>query len=428
MEQIIYNTDVLVAGGGPAGVAAAVGAARQGKRVLLIEKNGYCGGMGTINGAFCGYYTSAKSGPLTQLVHGFAGEFYDAMKARGGVAEPYPFGDTYIVTNDHLVWRETADAFLAEAGVQVLFHTVVTDVIVEENALAGVVIQNKGGCFLVRAGRFVDATGDGDLCAMAGVPYTYGKDGNIQYATMMFRLSGVDVKKACSHSGAQIEKWMEEAEGRGYHLPRKHIYILPSPREGEIVCNMTAVVKADGSLIDAAKAEDMTEGEILGRRQVREYERFLREYVPGFENCRLTDVGNELGIRQSRTIRCLQTLTNDDVLKAKKVSHPVAKSAWCIEAHGRDGIFMYYFDNEYYEIPYEAQIPVGIGNLITCGRAISAEHEALASARVTAQCFLTGYAAGCASSLSMDHGRGYEDIPFEELRALIEYGEEKENG
>ena len=180
MEQIIYNTDVLVAGGGPAGVAAAVGAARQGKRGLLIEKNGYCGGMGTINGAFCGYYTSAKSGPLTQLVHSFAGEFYDAMKARGGVAEPYPFGDTYIVTNDHLVWRETADAFLAEAGVQVLFHTVVTDVIVEENALAGVVIQNKGGCFLVRAGRFVDATGDGDLCAMAGVPYTYGKDGTFR--------------------------------------------------------------------------------------------------------------------------------------------------------------------------------------------------------------------------------------------------------
>ncbi len=421
MEQLLYDVDVLIAGGGPGGVAAAVGAARQGKDTLLIEKNGYCGGMGTINGAFCGYYTSAKKGPLHQLVHGFAGEFYEEMKRRGGVAEPYPFGDTCIVTNDHLVWREVADDLLEKAGVQVLFHTMITDIIRKNGEVTEVMIQNKSGRFLIHAKRFVDATGDGDLCARAGVPFTYGKDGNIQYATMMFRLSNVDVEQACSHSSAQIEQWMKEAECKGYRLPRKHIYVLPSPRKGEIVCNMTAVVKADGSLIDAVNAQDMTEGEILGRKQVRQYENFLREYVTGFEHCVLTDVGNELGIRQSRTIQCLKTLTNEDVLNARKCEHPVAKSAWCIEAHGKDGIFMYYFDNEYYEIPYEAMIPVGVRKLITCGRAISAEHEALASARVTAQCFLTGYAAGCASALSIDTGLDYENLDFAELRRMIEY-------
>lgn len=421
MEQIIYDVDVLVAGGGPAGVAAAVGAARRGKDTLLVEKNGYCGGMGTINGAFCGYYTSAKEGPLTQLVHGFAGEFYDEMKQRGGIAEPYPFGDTYIVTNDHLVWRETADHLLEQSGARVLFHTMITDIIKKDGSIAEAVGQNKSGRFIIRAKRFIDATGDGDLCAGAGVPFTYGRDGVIQYATMMFRLSGVDVEKACSHSASQLEQWMEKAEEEGYRLPRKHIYVLPSPRPGEIVCNMTAVVKADGSLIDAVNAQDMTEGEILGRRQVREYERFLRNYVPGFETCVLTDVGNELGIRQSRTIRCLKTLTNEDVMNAVKCVHPVAKSAWCIEAHGKDGIFMYYFDNEYYEIPYESMIPVNVKHLITCGRAISAEHEALASARVTAQCFLTGYAAGCASSLSIDRDEDYEQLDFEDLRQLIDY-------
>mgnify|MGYP005779670509 FL=1 len=386
---------------------------------LLIEKNGYCGGMGTINGAFCGYYTSAKTGPLSQLVYGFAGEFYQEMKARGGVTEPYPFGDTYIVPNDHLVWRETADAFLQKAGVSVLFHTMIVDVIKKGKKVTGVIAQNKSGRFLIQAKRIVDATGDGDLCARAGVPYTYGKNGTIQYATMVFRLSQVDVETACSHSREQLEAWVGEAEAAGYVLPRKHIYVLPSPRPGEIICNMTAVTKADGGLIDAVNAEDMTEGEILGRKQVREYQRFLTNYVPGFEHCILTDVGNELGIRQSRTIQCLQTLTNEDVLQARKCAHPVAKSAWCIEAHGKDGIFMYYFDNEYYEIPYEALIPVDVKGLITCGRAISAEHEALASARVTAQCFLTGYAAGCASALSIQTGQDYAEVEFERLRELL---------
>lgn len=421
MKQIRYETDILVAGGGPAGIAAAVGAARQGKRVLLIEKNGYCGGMGVINGAFCGYYTSARDGQLTQLVYGFAGEFYDEMKRRGGTAKPYPFGDTYIVTNDSLIWKETADEFLENAGVQILFHTFVTDVVLKGKEIKAVIIQNKSGSCLVKAERFIDATGDGDLCAAAGVPFTYGKNGEIQYATMMFCLSNVDVEKACSHSRAELEAWAEEAGQKGYCLPRKHIYVLPSPRKGEIICNMTAVVRADGSLIDPISAEAMTEGEILGRKQVREYERFLRAFVPGFENCRLADIGNELGIRQSRTVQCLKTLTNEDVLNARKCLHPVAKNAWCIEAHGKDEIFMYYFDNDYYEIPYEAMIPVNVRHLITCGRSISAEHEALASARVTAQCFLTGYAAGCASAMGIDTGRDYEKLDFTELQKLIEY-------
>lgn len=421
MEKILYDVDVLVAGGGPAGVAAAVGAARQGKRTMLIEKNGYCGGMGVVNGAFCGYYTSAKNGVLSQLVYGFAGEFYDEMKRRGGVSTPYPFGDTYIVPNDYIVWKETADDFLEKANVSVLFHSFAADVVKREDELTHVVVQNKSGRFLIQARRFVDATGDGDLCAKAGVPYTYGKNGNIQYATVIFRLSHVDVEKACSFDALQIEEWIKEAEQDGYVLPRKHVYILPSPRPEEIICNMTAVVKTDGTMIDAIDAQDMTEGEIIGRKQVREYERFLRNYVPGFENCVLTDIGSELGIRQSRTIRCIQTLSNEDVMGAKKSEHAVAKSAWCIEAHGKDGIFMYYFDNDYYEIPYEVMIPVNIRHIITCGRAISAEHEALASARVTAQCFLTGYAAGCVSALSIDKDVDYEDLNFADIKRLIEY-------
>ena len=261
-REVSETYDVIVAGGGPSGVAAAVGAARQGKRTLLIEKNGYCGGMASISGAICGLYTSAKSGNLTQLVHGFAGEFYDEMKRRGGVADPYPFGDTSIVVHDHLVWREAADALLEQAGVEILFHTEVIDAVREGNRLTSILISNKEGTARLRAERFVDATGDGDVCALAGVPYTYGKDGEIQYATMMFRLGNVDVGKARSHTARQLENWINEAESQGYHLPRKHIYVLPSPRPNEILCNMTAVFNEDGTPIDAVNAEEMTKGEM----------------------------------------------------------------------------------------------------------------------------------------------------------------------
>ncbi len=418
-EKNIY--DIIVAGGGPAGLAAAVGAARCGSKVLLIEKNGYIGGMGTINGAICGLYTSSKNKKLEQLVQGFAGEFYEEMKKKNGVAIPYPFGDTNIVVHDHLVWREVADELLEKAGVEVIFHTIVTDVIKFENEIKGIVIENKAGRMEIFAKRFIDCTGDGDVAVKAGVPYTIGKNGNIQYATMIFRMGNVDVKKATSYTIKEIEELINIAISKGYNLPRKHIYILPSPRPNEIVCNMTAITNRDGSSIDSTDAKQMSFGEIEGRKQVREYERFLKEYISGFENAILVDVGNELGIRQSRTIQCKQTLTNKNIFESQKFEHSIAKSAWCIEAHGKDGIFMYYLEDDFYEIPYETMLPLKIDNLMVAGRLICAEHEALASARVVAQCLLTGYAAGVGSSLSLQDNCYPKDVEFSKIKAIIDY-------
>lgn len=419
---ITYDVDVVVVGGGPTGVAAATASARAGKNTLLIEHYGFCGGMATsgMSGAICGLFTSGK-GPHEQLVHGFAGEFYHHLKQRNAVSDPFPFGDTRLVVHEPHTWKEIADDLLTDSGVNVLFHSTVTDVVMEDDYLCGVVIENKSGRQCITARRFIDATGDGDLCAKAGVPYTLGRNGMVQYPTMVFRMANVDIERGIGHPVSQLEAWVEHAQKQGFTLPRKHIYLLPSPRSGEVMCNVNSVLRDDGRPIDATNAEDLTFAERKGRKLVREYERFLQQYVPGFEHSRLNDVATQIGIRQSRTIQGRARLTNEDVFQARKSDRRVASSAWCIEAHGQDGIFMFYLDNDYYDIPYDTLLPEKIPNLITAGRTLCAEHEALASARVTAQCFLTGYAAGTAAFLSHRDACAFADIDVDELRSLIEY-------
>lgn len=420
---VSYQTDILVIGGGSAGVASAVGAARQGQKTMMIERYGFCGGQATagMSGAICGLFTSGKDKPIKQLVHGFAGEFYRQLKNRDAITEPFPFGETALVMHDPLVWKEVADDLLIESGVNILFHTIVVDVIVEDNKLVGVIIENKDGRSVIKAKRFVDATGDADICVKAGVPFTMGRNGSIQYPTMMFRMNNVDMPKAISHPGFQVEKWIDDAIKAGYYLPRKHIYLLPSPRPNEVLCNVTAVLREEALPLDPTKIADLTYAELKGRKVIREYERFLKEYVPGFEQARINDCAIQIGIRQSRTIVAHGKLLNDDVLNARKSERSVAKSAWCIEAHGADGIYMFYLNDDYYDIPYNTLVPKTIPNLITAGRTLCAEHEALASARVTAQCFLTGYAAGVASHLSLKNEVSYADVDVSELKTIIEY-------
>ncbi|WP_147198659.1 FAD-dependent oxidoreductase [Pantoea sp. CCBC3-3-1] len=420
---ITCHVDVLVVGGGPTGVAAATAAARRGDKTLMIEKYGFCGGMATagMSGAICGLFTSGRGRKHQQLVHGFAGEFYQHLKDRQAVSEPFPFGETKLVVHEPHTWKEIADDLLLESGVHILFHSLVTEVVMNGNQLHGVIIENKSGRQCITAERFIDATGDGDLCAKAGVPYTLGRNGMVQYPTMVFRMNNVDINRGIGHPIPQLEAWVEQAQKRGYHLPRKHIYLLPSPRPGEVMCNVTSILHDDGRPIDATNAEDLTFAELKGRKMVREYERFLQNFIPGFEQARLNDVAPQIGIRQSRTIQGQGRLSNNDVFQAHKSTRSVASSAWCIEAHGNDGIFMFYLDDDYYDIPYDTLLPEGIPNLITAGRALCAEHEALASARVTAQCFLTGYAAGTAAHLSHRDNCAFNQVDVDELRSIIEY-------
>jgi hypothetical protein len=166
--------------------------------------------------------------------------------------------------------------------------------------------------------------------------------------------------------------------------------------------NCTAIISDDGRVLYPTKAEDLTYAEIHGRLQIREYERFAKEYIKGFENAHVIDTASQIGIRQSRSIKGVYTLKNDDVVNARKFDTAIVRSAWPIEIHGgADGVKVVNLDDDYYEIPFEVMIPETIENVLVAGRCISAEHEALASSRVVAQCFEEGMAAAIAMYMSI---------------------------
>src|SRR5215469_9270141 len=191
--------DIIVVGGGAAGVAAAVTAARQGFKTVLIERYGFCGGgaVAGLSGTVCGLYL-AQDNPNTvpdQIAFGFTHEFVELLERRAGLAEPIRYGNTYTRVHDPLVWREAADQVLTEAGVRVLYHALVTDTLLDGEAIAGVVVSARGGKIIVRGSMVVDASGDAHVAAMAGLATTIGREGVVQNPTMIFRIAGVDVER-----------------------------------------------------------------------------------------------------------------------------------------------------------------------------------------------------------------------------------------
>ena len=407
------DTDILVVGGGAAGVAAAVTAARQGLRVTLLERYGFCGGgaVAGLSGTICGMYEASDDpkAPPRQVVHGFLDEFVAVMEAKGGLTEPVRYGKTFTRVHDPLVWREAADHLLTEAGVRILFHTTVTDVLTEGNErIAGVVAYTKQGRIGVRARLTIDASGDADVVAMAGLGTFVGQDGHVQNPTMIFRLQGVDVGRFLetygpdSIMGEEISKTIHRLHNsHEYRLPRAKIFLFPTPRPNELLCNATRIIGRDGRELNPIFVEDITEAEIEGRRQVREYARFLKDYLAGCENSFVNDTGVQVGVRQTRQVKGVGLLRNEDVTSGKKFPTGIARSPWPIELHSGDKPRLVWLVNDTYEIPYECFVPERGESLLVAGRCLSAEHEAMASARVTAQCFAYGHAIGHAAALSV---------------------------
>jgi glycine/D-amino acid oxidase-like deaminating enzyme len=410
---IELDTDILVIGGGAAGVAAAITAARQGLHVTLIERYGFCGGgaVAGLSGTICGMYAASNDpeAPPRQVVHGFLDEFVGIIEARGGLTEPVRYGKTFTRVHDPLVWREAADDMLAEAGVKVLFHTTVIDVLIEGGErVAGVVAYTKQGRISVRAKLTIDASGDADVVAMAGLSTSMGRDGRVQNPTMIFRLQGVDVRRflavhgADSIMGEEVTQRIQRLHNsESYRLPRTKIFLFPSPRPNELLCNATRILGRDGRELNALLVEDISEAEVEGRRQVREYARFIKDHLPGCEDSFVNDTGVQVGVRQTRQVKGACTLTNADVTEGTKLPTGIARSPWPIELHSGDKPRLVWLIEDYYEVPYDCFVPERGESLLVAGRCLSAEHEAMASARVTAQCFSYGHAIGHAASLAV---------------------------
>ncbi|REG81805.1 FAD-dependent oxidoreductase [Marinomonas pollencensis] len=431
---VLANLDVLVIGGGAAGVAAAVTAGQANKSTWLIEKYGFCGGAAVagLSGTICGMYKAtddAQKAP-EQVVFGFTETFRRALKAKNGVTEPQKYGKTFTVTHDPLVWREVADDLLEAAGVNVLFHTAVVGVIMSGETFQGVVIESNAGQSIIMANMIVDASGDAALIARAGMDYFYGDQGKIQNPTMFFRVGGIDLERYLDYYGDDTicppkvtENIIKANQSKEYDLPRHKIWMFPTTRPNELMVNATRLAGQDGRMLNVIDPQDFTEAEVFGRRQVREYTRFLKNFVPGCENVYVVDTGVEVGIRQTRSIVGVEMLTNNDVVNCRKRSDSICRTPWPIELHAGDRPKLHWLLDDYYDVPFNTLIPIVGENIIVAGRCLSAEHEALASARVTAQCFEYGHAAGVAVVKAMNEKRRIRDLNGEEIAAVM-----KQNG
>lgn len=426
---VVADVDIAVVGAGAAGVAAATVAAESGASVVLTEKYGFAGGAAVagLSGTICGLYEASEepgSSP-TQVVRGFTERFASELSARGGVTEPQQYGLTYTRAHDPLVWRETADDLLESAGVTVLFHTDVVDVLLDGDEYHGLVVASNAGLGVIKARRIVDASGDGAVVARGGGRYRFGDDGRIQNPTMFFRLGNVDREAFWAAWGADTicPPWVTDsitrADSEGYDLPRNKIWIFDTTRPNELLVNATRLTAHEERVLNVIDPADFTFAEIEGRRQVRRYARFLADAVPGCADSYVVDTGVEVGIRQTRTIEGIETLRDADVVEGRKRQDSICRSPWPIELH--DGVrpALHWLLDDYYDVPFGTLVPRTGENVVVAGRCLSAEHRALASARVTAQCFEYGHAAAVASVLSLRTGTRYRDLSVPDIQARM---------
>jgi hypothetical protein len=422
---VLADVDVVVVGGGAAGVAAATVCAEQGLDVVLIEQYGFAGGAAVagLSGTICGLYLAGDHATPQQVVHGFTERFRRSLHDRGGLTAPQRYGRTWASAHDPLVWREAADDLLLGAGVRVIYHASVCGVVRDGERHLGVVVESKAGRTAIHARRTIDASGDAAVVARAGGAYRYGDGGRIQNPTMFFRLGGVDTDAFWRDFGddtispAHVTRAIVAAREAGADLPREKIWVFATTRPGELMVNATRLSAADGRMLNVVDPEDFTIAEVRGRTQVRAYARFLRDNVAGCADAYVLDTGVEAGIRQTRSIEAVEMLTNEDVVGCRKRPDGIVRSPWPIELHDGAKPKLHWLIDDWYDVPYASLVPRSGEGVIVAGRCLGAEHEALASARVTAQCFEYGNAAAWATVRSLREGTAYRAIAGEDVRA-----------
>lgn len=418
---IIARKDVLVGGGGPAGLSAAISAARAGADILLVERYGYLTGAhaSAIIGTLCGIYNFVD-GAVNQLVKGFVTELLHSLQARQGLSEPIRDGNNAVVVYDPFLFKQTAEELVLKSGADILMHAWIADAIMEGNQIKGLIIESKAGRQAILAKVVIDATGDGDIAARAGVPFRLGEKGFMQFPSTMFRMENVNQEKAKHVTFAELRQQIKAANETGkFRLPREDGLFFFTPRKGEVVCNVTTVSR-EGRVINGTDPVDLTFAEIEGKRQAREYERFFREKIPGFEESFIDDTG-EIGIRETRLIDGEYILRDEDVREGRKFQDAIARSSWPIERHTLHEVKLVWLEEgDYYEIPFRCLLPQKVENLLVVGRCISAEHQAQASVRVAGPCFAEGEAAGTAAAMVVKGKIRLRDLDPVELRKQLQ--------
>ena len=408
------QVDVLVVGSGPAGVSAAICAAREGVSVMLLEQSGNVGGIAT-------------EGLMSHWTGNTEGGFYDEILERSADAAQM----RKVIDPERL--KTILLEMLEEAGVKLLLYTFACAPVMEGNKIKGVIAENKTGRGAVLGKIVVDASGDGDIAARAGVPYYIGRetDGKMQPATIMFKVAGVDVERGVFPGGFEehlaipagdIQKLGEE------HLPSPagHVLLYRSTLPGIVTCNMTNCTDIDGT-----KAEDLTRATVVCRQQMESIVHFLREYVPGFENCYLISSASLIGIRETRHFKGEAVITREDILEARVFDDwVVTKAHFNFDVHnmtgnGLDetGVQKNFQQKKGYTIPYGCFVPLEVDNLYLAGRNISGTHMAHSNYRVMPICANMGQAVGVAAAICVKEGTVPRELSAATVqRRLIESG------
>lgn len=440
-ELPVYReVDVVVVGAGPAGVGAAVAAARSGARVMVFDANGCVGGMATMGGVGP-FMTSYDAFHERMIIRGIFEELVDGMVAIGGAIHPgevlneQPYSSYYRLGHNNVgpfeaeAFKLVASRMIRDAGAELLLHTQFIDVIKDGDRIDGVVIANKDGMSLIRAKVVVDCSGDADVAARAGCGYTVGneEDGNIQPASLFLRLYNVDTDRVTEHMAQHREEirpfygpysWLikERPEAWG-DIPRAEVGVFADVQKGECRLNVTRILDVDGT-----KAEDLTRAELEGLEQAHKVFRFMKENAVGFEDARMIGTAATIGIRETRHIRGEYRLTGEEVAACKVPEGTIAVMATNMDTHNKDnpgGSFIVPTAGPYFGVPYLCLVPKGIDNLLVAGRAISADALAGSAVRMMPSCMAFGQAAGVAAAMAAASGAAPRDVDITALQGRL---------
>jgi hypothetical protein len=433
--------DILVIGGGPAGLIAALSAADGGLKVGLVENRSFVGGNMTIGLPILGFLGQKGN----QIIQGMPQKFIDRLIAVGGSSghRACPLHMSLTLVEPEAV-KTVALEMLVEASVDITLHTMFAGVIMKDKAIDGIIMQSKGGREVLRAKQYIDCTGDADVAYAAGVPTDKGNDqGGLQPPTLMFCLAGVDTEKL-RHAIADhpktymtdfipnqyfelnrqfivvgLKELIKEAQTKGLHIKTERTIIITGLKPGEAWINMTRMVGVDGT-----NPRSLTSGEIEGRAQIPDIIRYLVEYVPGFENCYFTKTAPFLGIRETRRVIGHYVMNRDDILNRAHFDDAIAVASYPIDIHRpNDQGCTLEWSGDCYDIPYRSLVPLECDNLLIAGRCISTTHEAMAAIRVMATCMAMGEAAGRAAVQCVEKKIRPKDINVKELqRELVSHG------
>ena len=439
------QADVVVIGGGPSGMCAAIAAAREGVRVILVEQAGFSGGMAT-RGLVGPFMTCYDAKGETMIIRGLFEEIVNRMVERGFAIHPSEvhggtaFTSWIKIGHEHVTPFEPEglkvimDEMLTEAGVKVLYHTDFLRPVMEKDTIIGVLVSSKRGMEIIQGTIVIDCTGDGDVAFRSGVPYEMGNEelNLMQPASMFFQISNVDHEAVEADIQANINNFYrkdgvnyrsfhwrvtEARENGDWDLKRVSIGLFRMPKPDEWCVNTSRIMG-----VDSTDNESLTDAEIEGRKQAQTIFQFLQKYVPGCENARIKSTASYIGIRESRHIRGEYRLTAEDLLESKVPEDSILLAANSVDVHGRFGPTSNEYvpiKGEYYGVPYRSLIPVGVEQLLIAGRCVSADSTAAGAIRVMPPCMGMGQAAGTAAALAIKEGCTVRQLDAQKLRKVL---------